>query len=145
MQALWKNWLRVWCAVVLLVGVLFAMAVSPATDGPARWFFVAVSSSHEDTHLAGPAMRGTVAVLGAVMIGWALTLAGMVRVADTVGAPAWRSLTGAMLVWYVVDSAVSIASGFALNAVSNTVFVGLFLVPIVASGVVRPRGRPANA
>ena len=40
-----------------------------------------------------------------------------------------------MVVWHVIDSAISGASGAPANAVSNTVFLLTFLTPIMASGV----------
>jgi hypothetical protein len=39
-----------------------------------------------------------------------------------------------VLIWFVVDSVLSVATGFALNAVSNTLFVALFMVPAVKLG-----------
>jgi hypothetical protein len=50
-------------------------------------------------------------------------------------ARAWRGLTGAMLAWFVIDSAASVSTGAPVNAVSNAVFLATFLIPILASGV----------
>jgi hypothetical protein len=46
----------------------------------------------------------------------------------------WRGLSRAVLIWFVVDSVLSVATGFPLNAVSNAVFVALFMGPAVKLG-----------
>jgi hypothetical protein len=93
-------------------------------------------------------MRITLAVLGAVMVGWGLTLLAAVHAANLLGErgrPVWSMITAAVVVWYVVDSALSVVTGFPLNAVSNTLFTLGFLIPLIGSGVLRGRmdARPA--
>jgi len=39
--------------------------------------------------------------------------------------------------WYVIDSILSITTGFGLNAAPNTVFMAAFLLPVIRSGVLR--------
>jgi len=43
----------------------------------------------------------------------------------------------AMAVWFVIDSFMSIATGFWLNAVSNTLIAIGLIVPLLATGVLR--------
>ena len=47
----------------------------------------------------------------------------------------WRGIVNAVLIWYVLDSALSIATGFWLNIVPNTLLLVLLLVPIVKTRV----------
>jgi hypothetical protein len=71
-------------------------------------------------------------VLGAVMFGWSLALWGL-----TIGPVrrrerwAWRVVAISMAGWFVVDTILSIASGYGENAILNTVFAVLFAVPLV--------------
>ena len=51
--------------------------------------------------------------------------------------PGLARLTTAMLIWFVIDSAFSVSTGFALNAVSNIVLVILLMVPLLASGALK--------
>jgi hypothetical protein len=44
-----------------------------------------------------------------------------------------------MLTCYVIDSAISVASGVPVNAVSNTALIAALLAPILASGVLGNR------
>ena len=88
-----------------------------------------------------PAVRFGLGLPGALTIGWALTMFAMIDAAQAGGARIWRSLTGALLVWYVIDSAISVRTGFALNAASNTLLMASFLIPVLASGVLRGQAR----
>ena len=137
MSGFWRSWVNVWCWATLLFGVVLALGAHPAVNGPARAYydliFFPVDGSPE---LDGQALRLTVGVLGAVMIGWAVTIMAAVRAAHE-GAALWRPLTLAMGVWYGVDSAISIAGGAPMNAVSNTVFFAAWLTPMLATGVLR--------
>jgi hypothetical protein len=47
-----------------------------------------------------------------------------------------------MVVWYVVDSALSVATGFPLTRRRNTLILAAFLAPVLGSGVL---GSPAAA
>jgi hypothetical protein len=46
-------------------------------------------------------------------------------------------MTGAILVWWGVDSSISVALNTPGNAISNTGFLLLYLIPVFASGVLR--------
>ncbi|MEM6930240.1 MAG: hypothetical protein AAF602_25090, partial [Myxococcota bacterium] len=43
-----------------------------------------------------------------------------------------RAMLGGLVTWYVVDSAGSLVAGIPGNVVLNTVFLGLFLVPLLS-------------
>lgn len=137
MTSFWKSWMTVWCWATLALGALFAAAAVPALDGGARLFYDVVTWPIEGYAFVGEGMRFTVAILGAVMIGWALTIFAMVRAAEALGAPAWRGLTFALVAWYIIDSTISVMSGIPGNAVTNTLFVAGYLAPVLASGVLR--------
>ena len=49
----------------------------------------------------------------------------------------WMGITVSIVIWYAIDSILSIATGFWLNAVSNTIFSATFLIPVIRSGVLR--------
>jgi hypothetical protein len=135
MNGFWKNWMIVWCWATLGFGVVLAAAVAPGPDLPARLFYDLIEWPLDGNVAFESRTRFTAGVRGAVRSGWAITIFGMIKAAETSGAPVWRALTTAMVVWYVIDSALSIFSGFPLNAVSNTVFLVTFLVPVLATNV----------
>ncbi|MDZ7587960.1 MAG: hypothetical protein U5J78_01910 [Parasphingorhabdus sp.] len=91
----------------------------------------------------GPLERFSIGLMGAVTLGWGMTFYAAFQAAYALEASAaariWRSITIAAVVWYVVDSFISISTGFALNAVSNTLFLIGYFLPILRSGVMVSR------
>ena len=137
MQGIWKVWMYVWCGIAVLLGLELVGAALPATDIGARAYFAIVGGfTWEAALFDAPGMRFAVAVLGAILMVWGLTVLAMVRTPGVPGA-LWRGLTLALSVWFVVDSLVSILTGYPLNAVLNAVFLATYLIPVRASGVFR--------
>ena len=135
-----RNWLTIWCLGVGLFGLLLYGAGHAATTGPAAALFALFGNPlpvEPDRYL-----RFTISLMGAVTFGWAATLYAAFRAAwwldGAAAAPIWRLITAGVLVWWAIDSAASIATGFGINAVSNTIVLVLFLVPVLASGVLSP-------
>ncbi len=138
MSSFWRTWLKVWCVGVGLFGLVLAGAAFEATSGPTRLVYGLIG---------GPAMldmdatlRFSIALMGAVTLGWSVTMFAAIEAACLLGdrgRPVWRLITVSLGVWYVVDSSLSVATGFGLNAVSNTLIVAAYLVPVLMSGVMR--------
>lgn len=136
MSSFWRNWLTVWCGLVVAFGVLLLTTAFAATDGLAM-AVIDLMNGQDPIVVTGP-LRFAFALMGAVSLGWGLTLLIAFHAAhllSTHGHTVWRSISGAILAWYVIDSGLSVATGFALNAVSNTILLILYLVPIVRTGV----------
>lgn len=141
MTGLWKTWMRVWCWATAAVGAILALGAFPATDFAARIYYDVAYWPIDGVGLTDDA-RFTAGVLGAVMIGWAVTIFALIGAAERAGASAWRGLTTAMLVWFAVDSTISVASGVPMNAVANAGFLVTYLIPVIASGVLRQATPP---
>jgi hypothetical protein len=138
MTGFWKVWIQVWCWGTLVFGVVLLGAAHPTTEAPARMFYDLIYWPIDGgSRFDGEAFRLTVAVLGAVMIGWAVTIFGAIKAAHSGSPELWRAITTAMAVWYIVDSAASVMNGSPMNAVSNTVFLVAWLIPMLATGVLR--------
>lgn len=147
MSRFWRNWITGWCWAIAVFGAALAAGAFEATSGPARLFFEILDGPAAlDMHAH---MRFSLAVLGAVTIGWSLTLHAAVQAANLLGdrgRPIWVVVTASLAVWYVIDTVLSVATGFALNAIPNTVFLAVFLFPIVLSGVLgAPEPSPRSA
>lgn len=141
MDRFWFGWLTIWCWGVLAFGALLVTAAIPGFDAAAREVFLVFGGGTVDAAtFEQPSTRFGLGLQGALTLGWGMTMILLIGAARTIGASLWRGLTIAVLIWYVIDSAISVATGFGLNAVSNTVFVIAFLIPIIASGALRPRG-----
>ncbi len=145
MTGFWRNWLTIWVWLVVGFGVLLAAGGFTATDGAARVLLANFYSGgavewSEPLHFA-------VGLMGALTIGLGLLVRAAARAADALaarGRPIWMMTLQAMLAWYVIDSSISCANGFTINAISNTLLLAAFLAPLLASGVLRAQA-PAQA
>lgn len=137
MTSFWRAWITIWCCAVTLFGIALAGAALPGTSGVAYAFLDIVDGARKPV-LDNP-LRFTLSVLGAVTIGWGLTILAALRAAFALGRergrPVWVAVATAVSGWYVVDSTLSIAVGYPINAVPNTAFLAAFLWPVCASGV----------
>ncbi|QMW24073.1 hypothetical protein [Sandaracinobacteroides saxicola] len=134
MTAFHRTWLNLWLLLVIGFGLILAGAALPATEAPVRLFYALVGAPLPSP--LGAELRFTLALLGAVTLGWALTIHAAFQAAfalRTDAAATWRRITFAILAWYVIDSALSVALGVPLNAVSNTVLLVAYLLPILRS------------
>ncbi len=138
MSRFWRTWMMGGCLAVGLFGVILAASAFEATAGPTRLLFGLLNARvafDPDAHL-----RFSLAVLGAVTVGWSLTLWATVQAAHLLGdqaRPVWGLVTASLVIWYVIDTALSLATGFGLNTIPNTVFLVVFLLPIIRSGVLK--------
>ena len=138
MSGFWRNWMTGWCLAAGMFGVVLAGGAFDATSGPTRLLFGVLNGAADFD--AGASMRSSLAVLGAVTIGWSLTLLAAIQAANQLGedgGPVWRMIAVSLLAWYAIDSGLSIATGFGLNAVPNTIFLASFLLPIFRAGRLR--------
>ncbi len=138
MSGFWRNWLTVWCWAVGVFGAVLVGGGLEATSGPSRLIF-GILNGPEPLELNAQ-MRFSLAVMGAVTIGWAVTAAATIQAAILLGersAPIWRGLVAGVLVWFVIDTPMSIATGYGMNAIPNLVLLATFLLPIIRSDVLR--------
>lgn len=139
MNAFWTNWLKIWCLGVMAFALALTAAAFPATDGFARFYYDLVYWPLDGASTFGEEARFTVAILGAVTLGWGVLMLGCVSLGEKIGAPMWRLMMHSMTIWFVVDSAVSIAAGVPGIAVSNAVIYAEFLAPMVFGGALAAR------
>jgi hypothetical protein len=134
-----QNWFSAWALFVALFGLILAGGAFPVTDGLTAALFNLFGNplpADIDSH-----HRFAIGLMGAVTLGWGLTFYGAFKALfaldPATAAPIWRYMLGVSLVWYVVDSGISIATGFWMNAVSNTIVMVLFLIPLFKSGAMK--------
>jgi hypothetical protein len=139
MNKFWQNWMSAWAVFVMLFGVILAAGAIPATDGATRLFFAILGKPLPE--VPDELFRFTIGLIGAITIGWGLTFYAAFKALHSldgaVAAPIWRFLNIGIFAWYIIDSAISIATGFWTNAVSNTLLMILYYIPVLKSGVMR--------
>ena len=131
-----RKWLTTLSVGIGLFGLILFGAGWASTDWAARGVFALFGNLLPDA--PDRYLRFTTSLMGAVTFGWAATIYVAFRVLWAMPANSaenWRLLTAAILIWYVIDSAASVANGFAANAVSNTLIIALFLVPVIRARV----------
>ncbi len=146
MPRFWWRWMTAWCLAVGVFGVVLAGAGLDATVGPAR-LLMRVLGGGAEVDFNSP-LRFSVAVLGCVILGWSLTLRVAMQAAHQLGnrgGAVWLGLTAGVAGWFVIDSLLSIVTGFGLNAISNTVFFAAFLLPVIRGGVLQNPSEAARA
>ncbi len=138
MSGFWRAWFFIWCLSIGLFGVVLALGALPATDAPVR---LVLALTHGPTEpLFDPPLRFSLGVMGGVSIGWAVMLHFVVQEAIRQGAagrPLWNAISAGMITWFVIDSALSCATGYGLNVIPNIGLVGIYLVGLMRSGALK--------
>jgi hypothetical protein len=142
MTDFWKNWLRLWAWGVVIFGVVLSSGAFAATDSVVRPIFDLLGNPFPDQ--PDPHHRFSLGLMGAVSIGWGMTLLGMCnavfKLSREDAAPFWRAVLVATIIWYVIDGYISYATGFALNIVSNTLLLLFLLIPLLKTGAMHGAG-----
>lgn len=136
-SSFWRRWLIAVCAIIVGFGAVLMGAAAPALQGPT---LALMTLMHGAAPTLDAPLRFSIGLMGAVSFGWGLTLLAIVRAGTAspdLGRALWRPVTASLLLWFVIDSAISIATGFALNAASNTLLMAGWLAPMLASGLLR--------
>jgi hypothetical protein len=113
-------------------GILIAFGSHTLTDGPLRFFADLLFWPLGDAAMITPTDEAQLlaAILGGVMTSWGVLLwlltDSLVRDRPTL---LKRLILTTMAIWFVIDSAGSIASGGWLNVVGNLGFLALFVLP----------------
>jgi hypothetical protein len=127
-----KIWLIIASEIVILFGLLIALASMAATAAPTLfladmifWPVDGVQAVSRETN------RLLAAILGGVMIGWgALLYLLTTRLYPDDPGLARLLITASLGVWFLIDSLGSIVAGAPLNAILNLFFLGMFLIPL---------------
>jgi len=127
-----KTWLA-WLQVVLILLFLYALVLVFA-GGVARSMFSAFGfgpSDAIDTDEVRDYLELPFMVLGAVMAGWTFMMLQIVRGPLRDGA-AWAlpALTRSLVLWFVLDTGMSLVLGFPAHALFNIPFAIALAIPL---------------
>jgi hypothetical protein len=134
-------WFRLWWywLVIVTCGVtIFSISLVILPDFM-QLFFNAMLFSSSQAHttfgeIAYSYIKFLYGILGAVMVGWSVALLFILAGPFYRGQrEAWYAITVSVLVWFMLDSSLSISAGFWQNAVFNTMFLIFFAIPLVAT------------
>ncbi|MEJ2391573.1 MAG: hypothetical protein P8019_09275 [Gammaproteobacteria bacterium] len=130
----WSLWLRLISAGVALFGLALVLAPGVARGGFALLLYGDAERLEQFGTEAIAYISLAHAVLGSVMLGWAVLLflvaGGPFREARP---HAWLILAVSVSAWFIPDTLFSVWSGFWPNAVLNVVLLLLFAIPLAAT------------
>ena len=145
MSLFWRVWLVLWSLGVVLFGLVLAGGAFEATSAPIGWVMDMLQGPGEVVF--DPTLRFSLAVMGCVSLGWAASMLAVMLAAFNMGErarPVWSALTVGVVVWFITDSALSVATGFGLNVIPNVILIATYLVAVFAGGAFRSPFRAAN-
>lgn len=123
----WWTWLLVLQALVAVSGLLLVLL----PDSARQAFSLLVYGSAEQIDRYGPEAVRYIslvhAVLGAVLAGWAATMAGLIWHVHRIHPQLVRRVLAVSLgIWFVPDTMYSLLSGYWPNAVLNVLFLVMY-------------------
>jgi len=138
MSAFWRAYFGAFCASLVLFGAVLSAGAFAPTSGPVALLMALLSGGEAIAFT--PALRFSLGLMGAITIGWAVMIYGVMRVAFTLGSQGrtlWDAIASGLIAWYVIDGICSIATGFALNIIPNTALAAMYLVGLTQSGALK--------
>jgi hypothetical protein len=128
----YKFWLKVAAVVVGSFGPIFFLGTMPATSELARLTLDILSwPLNGETTYASPDTRFLSALTGGFLLGWGATIWCLSEwVYDAAPEGVRKTVLVGFLSWFVLDSAGSIASGNASNALINIIVLLLAVGPM---------------
>ncbi|MCU0447163.1 MAG: hypothetical protein MUE85_19885 [Microscillaceae bacterium] len=131
-QKFHKFWLKVTAWVVGSFGPVFFLGTMAATSEPARFTLDLLSFPIDgQTSYASPDTRFLSALTGGFLLGWGVMIWFLsVWVYDHAPEAVRKAVLGGVLAWFVLDSAGSITSGNASNALFNGLVLLLAVGPL---------------
>jgi hypothetical protein len=128
-----------WCVAVAAFGLVLMGAAFASTDGAARALLTVLGGV---APAMDAALRFAIGLMGAVTFGWGLTMLAVASASDRLDPAAarlvWTRIAWALGAWYVVDGAISAATGFGWNVASNTLLALTFVLIARRAGVLAP-------
>lgn len=142
----WTAWLMVVSFTMAAFGVLMVLFNQTAL------FAGLLGEIQRAFSLPGDASAGLVQFQAWVYGVWGATVAGFGVLAALVGGNAFArrerwardALAGALALWYVLDTAVSLASRVWVNAAFNTIVLAGFVLPLAFTWTLFARGKPVD-
>lgn len=138
MHPFWRIYFNAFTLSLIGFGALLCAGAFEPTSGPVQQLLAILGPAGPDAF--HPVLRFSLGLMGAITIGWAITLHGVIRFALAHGRearPLWLAMIFGLTGWYVIDGICSVATGFALNLIPNTILAVMFGVGIVGSGVLK--------
>lgn len=128
----WQRWLLVVAGGVMIYSSALIVLPDIMRNLFNTLFFAAPNAVFSEDAMAY--IRLVQGVLGAVLIGWMLTIVSILISSFKRGErSAWYTIAVPVVVWFVVDTGFSLYSGVPAHALFNIPFLILFAIPLAAT------------
>jgi len=129
----WQKWLFAAGLLIAAFGILmaffngtFLFQIMNSQINPVFWGAVNISESDADFQ------KFIYGVLGATMAGWGIFIAFLARYPFRNRERwAWNCITAGMLIWYSIDTSISLYFNVYFNAALNTLILIVFALPLL--------------
>ena len=137
MNDFWKTWLDIWCLGVMVFGCVLAGAGFVGFEGGVRHFLSLLNPTNPPVF--NDIERFAFGLMGAITIGWVLTLFYFFRAAhaSNMGNKMYRQAFVVIIIWNLIDGYISYLTGFKFNIISNLLLSLGMLVPLYLTGKLR--------
>ena len=130
--------LKLFAWVAIIFGAFLSLSGFVATLAPVDILYKILHPG--DGHAVwGDHLRFSTGLMGAVSLGWGMTLLALAKHTPIMNAASakalWGSVTLGLIIWFIIDGVISIATGFWVNALSNTVIAVVYFWALGKSGV----------
>ena len=132
-EKFWMGWLKITMLIIILAGVLLIIF---GNSSYAEILNKQINRAFYSGKIPGKSvllMKGwLIAVSGAVMAGWGSTMLYIVYHSFRKGEKwAWRSIFYPLLIWYLLDSSVSLYYGATFNVIINSILFLQLIAPLL--------------
>jgi hypothetical protein len=135
LPSFWWKWFLAASALVMLFGVLMVFFNNTLLEPIGRDNYNSFFEDEPFEALSFDELRfqnWVFGVIGTVTIGWGVILFFVVyHPLKRREQWAWNALAVSIIVWFVLDTGVSLYHGVVLNAIANTGFFILFVIPLI--------------
>lgn len=127
------NFMRFMAIASFLSALLFATgAMNDPTGSLSQFLAIIIPGSEGASAIANPESKVGFAIAGGVFAGFMVMMLLITAPAiERQDKAITRATVYALLIWYVIDSGASVAGGASLNALSNAIFLILYLLPLL--------------
>jgi hypothetical protein len=137
MSGFWKTWLNLWCLSVIAFGGVLACAGFVGYERGARFLLTLVNPSNPPAFT--DIERFAFGLIGAITIGWGLTLFYFLRAAhaSNMGNQMYRQAFVVLIIWNLIDGFISYRTGFHFNIIANLLLSLGLVIPLYWTGKLR--------
>ena len=132
-EKFWMGWLKIIIGIIILAGIFLVILGNSQHAEILNQKINQVFFSGSIPDEASLLMKGwLIAVSGSIMVGWGSSMLYIVLYPFKRGESwSWRSIFYPLIIWYLIDSSISVYYGVAFNVIINTILFLQIMAPLL--------------